>query len=367
MSDAAAAVDAMVGRVCESPRESIGEIERLLLLEDDAARERLFAVAGRIRRRHLGDGVLLRGIVEFSNRCSNSCHYCGLAARNAGIGRYTMGIDEVLGAVGVLSSRKIRTVVLQSGEDDGLDPLWLARLVGEIKGKFGLAVTLSVGEKSRDDYKLWREAGADRYLLKIETTDPQIYRAAHDGRSLATRLRCLDDLVDLGYQTGSGLLIGMRGQTIRSIAGDIVYLWEKGFDMIGIGPFIPHEGTVFASDPAGDVGLALRAMAITRLVARDAHMPATEALGSAPGRDYRADGLKAGANVLMPNFTPAAYRRLYEIYPGRRCVADTPGACVSCLGAPAAAAGRFIDYSVGHSLTKRRPPCAGGEDESYAV
>ncbi len=363
MSEAVAVLDDIMKKVYEFPGESREEIEQLLLLEDNARIERLFSFADKVRRKFMGDGVLLRGIVEFSNRCSNTCFYCGLNERNSGIERYVMSIDAILGAVGVLSSVKIKTVVLQSGEDECLDPLWLARLIGEIKKNHGLAVTLSVGEKSRDEYKLWREAGADRYLLKIETTDPQVYSAAHDGRRLAARLKCLDDLIDLGYQTGSGMLIGLRGQTVGSIARDILYLKEKEFDMIGIGPFVPHSGTVFANDPAGDVRLTLKALAITRLVTKNAHIPATAAMGSIGGHDYRVDGLKAGANVLMPNFTPMKYRKLYEIYPGRICINEAHGACVSCMGAKAASAGRFIDYSAGHSLKKHRALNPGGENE----
>lgn len=347
----------------ESPDESIEEIRRLLMLEDAGDVERLFSFADTVRSRHVGDGVILRGLIEFSNRCGNSCFYCGLNKRNALLDRYLMAADRILESVAEIGAAGIKTVVLQSGEDDGLDPLWLARLVGRIKNFPGMAVTLSVGEKSRDEYKLWRDAGADRYFLKVETTDPEIYSAAHAGRRLDSRLKRLEWLFDCGYQTGSGLLIGLPGQTIDSIARDILFLRRADFDMIGIGPFVPHMGTAFANDPAGDVRLTLKALAVSRLVAKNAHMPATAALGSIGGRDYRVDGLKAGANVLMPNFTPAEYRKLYEIYPGKICIDEPPAKCLSCMRVKAESSGRFLDYSTGHSPKKRRPLNHGGKNE----
>jgi len=354
MFSAVMGIEDILNKVYQEPQGSFEEIRRLLGLEDEEQISHLFSFADRVRKDYLGEGILLRGIVEFSNYCGNDCFYCGLNKQNAGIKRYRMNADEILGAVSGLSSMNIKTVVLQSGEDERLDSSWLVGLIQEIKKNFGLAVTLSVGEKPHDEYKVWRQAGAERYLLKIETTDAGLYATAHAGRQLGSRLRCLDELIDLGYQTGSGILIGLRGQTIDAIARDILYLEGKEFDMIGIGPFIPHAGTVFANDPAGDVRLALKTLAITRIVTRDAHIPATTALGSAGGRDYRLDGLKAGANVLMPNFTPAEYRKLYEIYPGKICLEEPSGECVSCMNAKVESSGRFIDYSVGHSVKKRR-------------
>lgn len=352
MSNALAVLDEMMNKVYDSPLESSKEIKQLLLLEDENEIEHLFLFADKVRQKFMGDGILLRGIVEFSNMCSNSCFYCGLN-RHADIERYTMNADEIILAAGKLSGINIKTVVLQSGEHESLDPLWLAGLIKKIKNNFGLAVTLSVGEKSCDEYKLWREAGADRYLLKIETTDPEVYSEAHDGRHLATRLKCSDELINLGYQAGSGLLIGLRGQTIDSIMQDILYMKEKEFDMIGISPFIPHADTVFAADLSGSISLALKTIAVTRIVTKNAHMPATTALGSIGNRDYRTEGLKAGANVLMPNFTPDRYKKLYKIYPGKICLDESSGRCVSCMSKKAMSVGRFVDYSAGHSIKKR--------------
>lgn len=341
-----------LNKVYENPRQSFNEIKHFLLLEDEKELKCLFSFADKVRKEFIGEGVLLRGLVEFSNNCANSCFYCGLNKQGSSIKRYGMSRDEIMRAVGDLSAVNIKTVVLQSGEDNGLDPLWLAGIIKDIKSNFGLAVTLSVGEKPYSEYRLWRDAGADRYLLKIETTDPQVYAAAHSGRLIESRLKCLDDLISLGYQVGSGVLVGLRGQTVDSLARDILFFQDKNFDMIGIGPFIPHPGTFFANDKPGDIRLTLKVIALTRIITRDAHMPATTALGSA-GADYRIEGLKSGANVLMPNFTPLRYRALYEIYPGKTCLKEASEKCILCMDEKAKISGRFLDYSAGHSIKKR--------------
>ncbi|MFA5062924.1 MAG: [FeFe] hydrogenase H-cluster radical SAM maturase HydE [Candidatus Omnitrophota bacterium] len=352
MFNAVGGLQDTLNRVYEKPGESFNEIKRLLLLEDEKELEVLFSFADKVRKKFVGEGVLLRGLVEFSNNCANSCFYCGLNKQNSCIKRYRMTKDEIMRAVDDLSAMNIKTVVLQSGEDSELEPLWLAGIIKEIKNNFGLAITLSAGEKPHDAYKLWRDAGADRYLLKIETTDLQVYAAAHSGRFIESRLKCLDDLISLRYQVGSGVLVGLRGQTADSLARDILFFKDKNFDMIGIGPFIPHTGTFFSNDKPGDIRLTLKVIALTRIITRDAHLPATTALGSV-GTDYRIEGLKSGANVLMPNFTPPQYKALYEIYPGKACIKEASEKCVLCMDEKAKISGRFLDYSAGHSIKKR--------------
>ena len=231
---------------------------------------------------------------------------------------------------------------------------WLAEVVREIKQRHDMAVTLSVGERPREDYELWRQAGADRYLLKIESSDRGLYASLHLRRALETRLRCVRDLADLGYQVGSGIMVGLRGQELRHIAADILFFAAHDFDMIGIGPFIPHPETRLGGQARGDVGLTLKTVALTRIVTKNSHLPATTALGSM-GRDYRVEGLKAGANVLMPNFTPLAYKKMYEIYPGKRCVTEPTGACGFCMEGLAASIGRSVDYSRGDTKKVRAP------------
>ncbi|MEJ2745464.1 MAG: [FeFe] hydrogenase H-cluster radical SAM maturase HydE [bacterium] len=322
MYSVTAAIEEVLRQVHESPDGSIEEIRRLLTLEDHGDVSKLFAFADTVRAREVGDGIILRGLIEFSNRCGNDCFYCGLNGENTLLDRYLMDEGEIFESVERIRAAGIKTVVMQSGEDSDLDALWLARIIGRIKDFPGTAVTLSVGEKSRDEYRRWRDAGADRYLLKVETTDPGIYSAAHGGRGLDSRFKCLEWLFDCGYQTGSGLLIGLPGQTTESIARDILFLREMDFDMLAISPFIPHPDTPFAHNKPGDARLALNALAVTRIVTRNAHMPAATALGSAGG-DHRWEALKCGANVLMPDFTPPEYSQLYTLYPGKASVGET--------------------------------------------
>jgi len=343
-------------RLYASVTPSMEDLESLLSLEAGPEAEKLFSFADKVRRDFCGEGILLRGIVEFSNICKNTCFYCGLNRNNASLQRYRMDDDEILRAVGGIASCGIKTVVLQSGEDDGLKTPWLSSLIRRIKSAFGIAVTLSVGERSKEDYAAWREAGADRYLLKIETTGRKLYQALHPGMSFEKRLQALDDLRGLGYQVGSGIIVGLKGQDTSSIARDIIFLSECDFDMIGIGPFISHQNTPLAGEKNCDAFLALKTLALTRIVVKNAHLPATTALGSL-GQDFRIEGLQAGANVLMPNFTPAPYRRLYEIYPGKRCVDEPSGSCASCMESMASLIERRIDYSRGDTLklTKGHP------------
>ncbi len=337
-------------RIHQEPREE--DIVYLLSRDSEEERQELFSFADSVRKRYMGDGVLLRGIVEFSNLCENSCAYCGLNKNNRSLQRYTLSADEVIESVRHINSCGIKTVVLQSGEDSSLDPAWLEGIIRRVRGIGDIAVTLSVGERRPEDYRLWRDAGADRYLLKIETSDPDLYGRLHPGMSFRNRLRCLDDLRELGYQVGCGNIVGLKGQTAQIFARDILFFKNSGFDMIGIGPFIPHGSTGLLHEPSGDVGLTLRVLALTRIVTRTAHLPATTALGSLGG-DFRARGLQAGANVLMPNFTPQPYRKLYEIYPGKRCIDEAAGACSSCMEGMAAGIGRYIDYSRGDAVNPK--------------
>jgi len=328
-------------RIHNSLIPSLNDLEYLLSVNDETELKIIFDFADCVRKEFVGDGILLRGIVEFSNVCSKNCFYCGLNKTNKKLTRYSLSKDQILASVKNLAGHGIKTVVLQSGEDISLDPFWLKEIIEEIKHSFDIAVTLSVGEKTSKEYKIFKAAGADRYLLKIEASNEKLYEMLHRGASFKNRLQCLDDLKNLGYQVGSGNMIGLKGQTPRIIAEDIVFFKKRNFDMIGIGPFI--------GQPNGSVNMVLKALALTRIVTKNSHMPATTALGSLD-KDYRVDGLKVGANVLMPNFTPMPYRKIYEIYPGKRCVNEAVGSCAFCAENMAESINRFVDYTIGDSL-----------------
>jgi len=329
------------------------DLKKVLSLSGREELDELFSFADSVRKKFCGDGIVLRGIIEFSNFCARECFYCGLNKNNRKLERYRMHEDELFKAVEYLVSCNIKTVVLQSGEEAGLDVLWLRDVILRIKSTFDIAVTLSVGERNAEDYRIWRQAGADRYLLKIETSDETLYSAMHPQMNFNHRLGCLKVLKELDYQVGSGSIIGLPGQTLETIAQDIIFFKRSDLDMIGIGPFIPHQHTRFSGEQKGGAGLCLKTIALTRIVTKNAHIPATTALGSLD-KDYRLDGLKCGANVLMPNFTPQPYRKLYEIYPQKRCVDEPVGACNFCMDGMAKGLGRFIDYSKADSLKERK-------------
>ena len=326
------------------------DVETLLCLDEPRHVALLLDFADDVRSRFVGDGVLLRGIIEFSSFCRNACAYCGLSRTNTHLTRYRLTAEEILAAAENIWQAGIKTIVLQSGEEDNLDADWLMRVIAEIKVRFDVAVTLSVGERSCDEYALWKEAGADRYLLKMETSDEALYEVLHPGMSFGNRMRCLEHLAELGYQTGTGNLVGLKGQTVESLAEDVLLFRKGNYDMLSVSPFIPHAQTPLAGEPAGDLEMTLKMTALTRIISKNAHIPATTAIGSLRGRDERPRALRAGVNVLMPNFTATPYRRQYEIYPGKRCVDEAVGACPTCMAAMVAALGRWIDYGRGDSL-----------------
>jgi biotin synthase len=299
------------------------------LREDDASRlEELWREADSVRRANVGDAVHLRGLIEFSNYCARQCHYCGLRADNRRIERYRMSADEILGCARQAAAFGYGTVVLQSGEDYGATAEWLADLVRRIKAETGLAVTLSVGERSAAELAVWRDAGADRYLLRFETSNAELFRRIHPplkGR-LSDRIGILRILRQAGYEVGSGTMIGIPGQTYEDLARDLEFFRELDLDMIGVGPFLPHPGTPLGNAPSevpNSELMTYKVLALTRLVCPRANIPSTTALGTLNRDSGRELGLLRGANVIMPNLTPPQYRRKYEIYPAKACLFET--------------------------------------------
>jgi biotin synthase len=291
-----------------------GEIVSLLRAEGEAA-ALLFAGADRLRAEVFGPVVHLRALIEFSNYCRNNCLYCGLRRGNRILRRYRMPPEEIVALARRAAGHGFRTVVLQAGEDPYYTPSLLAGVVREVK-RLGVQVALSVGELARADYALLREAGADRYLLRHETADPGLFAGLKPDTSFKRRCRCLRWLKELGFETGAGPMVGLPGQTIGSLADDILLMRDLGVAMAGIGPFVPHPSTPLATAAPGSVFLTMKVLAVTRLCLPFANLPATTAVGAAAAGGREA-ALRCGANVVMPDITPLRYRQLYEIYPGK--------------------------------------------------
>lgn len=319
---------------------SLEEDEIVSLLADEVAEDKMAEAADRVRAAYVGDGVHLRGLIEFSNICRQNCMYCGLRRDNMHTERYRMQPEEILAMAQKAKSYGYHTIVMQSGEDMHFSASVLTSILREIK-KLDVAITLSIGERSFDEYKAFREAGADRYLLRIETTDKALYERMDPEMSFENRLRCLRDLRTLGYEVGTGSLIGLPGQSLDSLARDILFFQRIDADMIGIGPFIPNGETPLAGELTGDFHLTRRMVALLRLLLPEANIPATTAVETLV-RGGRIQMLQSGANVVMPNVTEGDYRRKYALYPGKSCVADTPVQCRQCMGSQVQAIGRYI-------------------------
>lgn len=296
--------------------------EIIRLLSDEAGEKELFDRADAVRKKYVGDEIHLRGLIEFSNICRNNCLYCGIRRGNDKAARYHMPEEEIIETARRAADMGFKTIVLQSGEDMFYTRERMSRIIAAIK-KFDVAVTLSIGERDFDDYKAFREAGADRYLMRIETTDKELYHRLDPGMSWQYRYECLLMLKELGYELGSGIMVGLPGQSIESIAEDLIFLRNLPVDMAGIGPFIPHPDTPLAGASGRNLHLALRTMAVMRLLLPDINIPATTAMESLHPQG-RIMALQCGANVVMPNVTDSEYKKLYQLYPGKTDVDKAP-------------------------------------------
>ena len=314
--------------------ESLTEDEWVSLIEGRSPElaDYLFEKARCIREREYGKAVYVRGLIECSNYCKNDCLYCGIRRSNRNASRYRLSREEILSCCENGYQLGFRTFVLQGGEDPAMTDDWVMEMVQAIRAGFpDCAITLSLGEKKYDTLKRWKEAGADRYLLRHETANEDHYCYLHpEQMSLANRKQCLQDLKDLGYQTGAGFMVGAPGQTLECLAEDLVFLKELNPEMVGIGPFIPHHDTKFADEPAGSVELTLFLLSVLRIILPKCLLPATTALGTADPRG-REKGLLAGANVVMPNLSPVKDRKKYELYDNKICTGDEAAECRVCL------------------------------------
>lgn len=321
--------------------------EIVKLLGEDKWEEALFAAADKVRHDYVGDEVHLRGLIEFSNICKNNCLYCGLRRDNRMVKRYRMSPNEIVSlATRAVKEYGFKTIVMQSGEDLWFTPERLQPIIAAIK-KLDVAITLSIGEKSFAEYEAYKKAGADRYLIRIETTDQDLYHRLDPDMNCEDRKQCLLDLGKLGYEVGSGIMVGLPGQSLESIAEDLLFFKELNIDMAGIGPFIPHPDTPLKDEKGREFRLSLRTMALMRLLLPDINIPATTAM-EALHPDGRIIALKCGANVIMPNVTEGKYRQLYQLYPGKAGVNETPLHSKTSIGAKIEAIGRKIGTGYGN-------------------
>ncbi len=321
---------------------------RIIQLLNASDPQALFAEADRVRQYHAGDGVHLRGLIEFSNNCGRDCLYCGIRCSNKGLKRYRMAPQEIFDAASEAKRLGCGSIVLQSGEDG--QPLdGMCDLLRRIKAELGLAITLSIGERAREEYTALRAAGADRYLLRFETSSDELFCKLKPNASRAGRMQCLSWIREAGFQVGSGMMVGLPGQTLEMIADDILLMEKLGLDMIGFGPFIPDPHTPLKDASGGSLDLVLRTLAAIRIVMKNVHIPATTAMGTIDPQG-RQQALCAGANVLMPNVTPTRYRELYQIYPNKPGLQQAPSDTVETLVGLIHSCGRFVADGPGHSL-----------------
>lgn len=335
---------------------TLAEDEYLSLIEN---REKVREYAAEAARKtcflYYGNDVFIRGLVEFTNICRNNCYYCGIRAGNTKCERYRLTPDEIVSCADAGYSLGFRTFVLQGGEDPYFTDDVLCGVIKEIKRRHpDCAVTLSVGERSRESYKALREAGADRYLLRHETANREHYEKLHPGdMSFDNRQRCIADLKSLGYQVGVGFMVGSPYQTKRDLAHEMVYLKSIDPDMVGIGPFVPHHDTPFKDEAAGSAEMTTFLLSLIRLTLPSVLLPATTALGTVDplGREK---GILAGANVLMPNLSPAGVRDKYLLYDNKICTGDEAAACIECLKRRIKTTGREIVTARGDRAERRQ-------------
>lgn len=294
--------------------------------------EYLYERADRVRRSYYGTDVYVRGLIEFSNYCRNDCYYCGIRCSNKKIERYRLSREEILLCCKEGYELGFRTFVLQSGEDPWYTPERIADIVHSIRERYpDCAITLSVGEREKEVYQLWFDAGAQRYLLRHETADAKHYRSLHPPKmSPEHRKECLYTLKEIGYQVGCGIMVGSPGQTVEHFVEDLCFMKELEPDMVGIGPFIPHRDTPFGKEPSGTLEETLFLLGLIRLMLPKVLLPATTALGTIhpQGREM---GIKAGANVCMPNLSPIGVRKKYALYDNKICTGEEGAQCRNCL------------------------------------
>lgn len=350
-------LDNILARALERPRNlSVEDLTRLVSLEDPEEQRVVRAAAYDLKCRIIGKLVSMRGIVEIGNVCAKDCHYCGIRRSNTNLERYRLSVDDILRMAEVDAKAGYASIVLQGGEiESEANTVFIEECLRGM-AHLDLGVTLSLGEQSEEVYRRWKEAGASRYLLRIETSSPELYARLHPtDHSWTRRVECLAALRRCGYQVGTGVMSALPGQSAEDLARDIVFFGDLDVDMIGMGPYIPHPDTPLAAEPqnfdnAGRLRLGLNMIAATRLYLHDVNIASTTAL-QALAHDGREQGVLAGANVMMPNVTDVEYRRQYQLYAGKPCLDENAGMCRGCLERRLASIGEKVNYGArGDSL-----------------
>lgn len=320
-----------------------GEFITLIKERDEENASYLASLAREEAVKIYGNGVFPRGLVEFTNYCKNNCYYCGIQGSNQHANRYRLSKDEILSACENGYRLGYRSFVLQGGEDPHYSDDVMVPIVSEIRKRYqDCAITLSLGERSKESYQKLYDAGADRYLLRHEAATPELYQKLHpESLSLENRIQCLWNLKEIGYAVGTGFMVGAPYQTVENLVDDLLFIQKLDPQMVGIGPFVPHHDTKFKDYPSGTVELTTYLTSILRLMNPHLLLPATTALGTIDPRG-REKGILAGANVVMPNLSPVAVRKDYSLYDNKICTGEEAAECAGCLGRRLAS----IDYEL---------------------
>lgn len=320
-----------------------GEFITLIKERDEENASYLASLAREEAVKIYGNGVFPRGLVEFTNYCKNNCYYCGIQGSNQYANRYRLSKDEILSACENGYQLGYRSFVLQGGEDPHYSDDVMVPIVSQIRKRYqDCAITLSLGERSKESYQKLYDAGADRYLLRHEAATPELYQKLHpESLSLENRIQCLWNLKEIGYAVGTGFMVGAPYQTVENLVDDLLFIQKLDPQMVGIGPFVPHHDTKFKDYPSGTVELATYLTSILRLMNPHLLLPATTALGTIDPRG-REKGILAGANVVMPNLSPVAVRKDYSLYDNKICTGEEAAECAGCLGRRLAS----IDYEL---------------------
>ncbi len=328
------------------------DLIKLLSLTDENQIEELFKKAYQIKQEFVGTKVYYRGIIEFSNYCVKDCYYCGIRKSNSSVDRFMMTKEEILEAAKWAYDEKFGSLVLQSGERIDREYIdFVTDIIKEIKkiGDGSLGITLSLGEQTEESYKKWFEAGAHRYLLRIETSNRELYQKLHpESHLFDERLNCLKTLKKLGFQTGTGVMIGLPEQTIEDLANDLIFFKEMDIDMIGMGPYVLHQETPLAKkvnrfDSRKQLLMGLKMIAVARVFLKDVNVASTTALQALDplGREK---GLQAGANIIMPNIGAVTYRKAYQLYDNKPCLDESAGICKTCFEGRVEVIGESVGY-----------------------